>query len=192
MSQTETQRYSLPAIVLHWIIAALIVANILLVWTVDSLPKSWERPTINLHKSFGITVLGLAILRVLWRIGHKPPPLPAYAPWERRSANAVHWALYTLIFLMPISGWLHDSAFKDAAKFPLNLYGVIPWFRIGLVQNQPPATKEFLHGLFGLLHTSLAYVIYAMVAVHLAGALKHQFWDKMPELQRMLPGGGTK
>jgi cytochrome b561 len=187
VSQTVSQRYSLPAIVIHWIVAALVLTNIALALSVDSLPESWQRPDIDLHKSFGITVLGLAVLRLLWRLSHKPPPLPPYAPWERLAAHAAHWTLYALIFLMPISGWLHDSAFKDAAKHPLVLYGVIPWFRIGLVQNQDPATKEYLHGLFGQIHTSLAYVIYAMVAVHVAGALKHQFLDKQPELQRMLP-----
>ena len=187
MSQTATQRYSLPAIALHWAIAALIIANILLVWTVDYFPKDWERPTIDLHKSFGITVLGLAAMRLLWRISHKPPALPPYSAWERLAAHAVHWGLYALIFLMPLTGWLHDSAWKDAASHPLKLYGVIPWFRIGLVQSQDPATKEYLHDLFGQIHTSLAYVIIAMVGVHVAGALKHQLLDKTPELQRMLP-----
>jgi cytochrome b561 len=188
VSQTVSQRYTGPAIVLHWTVSVLIFINIALALSVDSLPDAWQRPDINLHKSIGITVLGLAIMRLLWRVSHRPPALPPdYAPWEKTAAHAAHWILYGLIFLMPISGWLHDSAFKDAAQHPLVLFGVIPWFRIGLVQNQDPATKEFLHGLFGQIHTSLAYVIYAMVGVHIAGALKHQFLDKQPELQRMLP-----
>ncbi len=188
MSQTVSQRYTGPAIVLHWTVSVLIFINIALALSVDSLPDAWQRPDINLHKSIGITVLGLAIMRLLWRVSHRPPALPPnYAPWEKTAAHAAHWILYGLIFLMPISGWLHDSAFKDAAQHPLVLFGVIPWFRIGLVQNQDPATKAFLHGLFGQIHTSLAYVIYAMVGVHIAGALKHQFLDKQPELQRMLP-----
>jgi cytochrome b561 len=186
MSLTVRQRYSGPAIVLHWIIAVLIVANILIVWTVDSLPKGAERPMIDLHKSFGLTVLGLAVLRIIWRFVRTPPPLPAgYAPWEKRASHYTHWILYGLIFLMPLSGWAHDSAWKDAASHPLNLYWVIPFFRIGFIQGMDPATKETLHSAFDQIHTSLAYVLYAMVAVHLVGALKHQFIDKEPELQRM-------
>jgi cytochrome b561 len=71
----------------------------------------------------------------------------------------------------------------------MKLFWVVPWFRIGAVQDLDPATKETLHGLFGQIHTSLSYVIYAMVAVHIAGALKHQFLDREPELQRMMPRG---
>jgi len=186
MSLTVRQRYSGPAIVLHWIIAALIVANIAIAWSVDSLPKSAERPLIDLHKSFGLTVLGLAILRILWRFARTPPPLPeGYKPWEKKASHITHWILYALIFLMPLSGWAHDSAWKGAPEHPLNLYWVIPFFRIGWIQNIDPATKETLHNLFGQLHTSLAYVIVAMVVVHIAGAFKHQFIDKEPELQRM-------
>jgi cytochrome b561 len=189
---TISSRYTGPAILLHWLVAAGIGANILLIWATwamsDNSPN--VRPIIDLHKSIGITVLGLAIMRLLWRATHTPPAFPAgYAPWERKAAHAAHWILYALIFAMPLSGWLHDSAWKNAAAHPMKLFWVVPWFRIGAVQDLDPATKETLHGLFGQIHTSLSYVIYAMVAVHIAGALKHQFLDREPELQRMMPGG---
>ncbi len=90
---------------------------------------------------------------------------------------------------MPLTGWIHDSAWKGAAAHPLNLFGIIPWFRLGPIASQDPQTKEYIHSLFSQIHTSLAYVLYAMVLVHVAGALKHQFLDREPELQRMLPGG---
>jgi cytochrome b561 len=186
---THTGRYTQLAIIFHWLVAAFIIVNVLLMWVVDSLPDADQRPVINLHKSIGITVLGLAIMRLLWRFANPPPAMPAsYAPWERRAAHSAHWILYGLIFLLPLTGWIHDSAWKGAPQHPLNLYGVVPWFRIGFIQNQDPATKEQIHALFSQLHTSLAYVLYAMVAVHVAGALKHQFLDREPELQRMLPG----
>jgi cytochrome b561 len=188
---TLSSRYTGPAIALHWLVAAGISANILLIWVTWALSDDNPsvRPIIDMHKSIGITVLGLAIMRLLWRATHTPPAFPAgYVPWERRAAHAAHWILYGLIFAMPLSGWLHDSAWKDAAGHPLKLFWVIPWFRIGAVQNLDPATKETLHGLFGQIHTSLSYVLYAMFAVHVAGALKHQFFDKAPELQRMWPG----
>jgi cytochrome b561 len=187
VSATVSQRYSRPAIILHWMVSVLIFTNIALALSADWLPEAWQRPDINLHKSIGITVLGLAIMRLLWRLGHKPPPLLPSRPWERHAAHAAHFVLYLLIFLMPLSGWLHDSAWEKAAQHPLWLYGVIPWFRIGLVQGYDLNTQKYLHGLFGQIHTSLAYVIYDMVAVHVAGALKHQFVDREPEIQRMLP-----
>jgi len=187
---THNGRYTKLAIVFHWLVAAFIIVNVVLVWVVDSLPDADQRPVINLHKSIGITVLGLAIMRLLWRLANPPPAMPAtYAPWERRAAHGAHWVLYALIFLLPLTGWIHDSAWKGAPQHPLNLYGVVPWFRIGFIQDQDPATKEQIHALFSQIHTSLAYVLYAMVAVHVAGALKHQFLDREPELQRMLPGG---
>lgn len=186
VSLTIPARYNSAAIALHWVVAALIFINIALALSVDSLPDTWQRPDINLHKSIGITVLGLAILRLLWRLTHRPPAIPRdYARWERHLAHAVHAALYLMIFLMPISGWLHDSAWKNADKNPLVLFGVIPWFRIGAVMHYDPATRDHLHALFGQIHTAFAYVIYALVALHVAGALKHQFLDRQRELQRM-------
>jgi cytochrome b561 len=184
----QIARYTRLAMLFHWLVALLIAINVTLVLTVDYLPDTFERPMIDLHKSIGLTVLGLAIMRLLWRFANPPPALPlSYAPWERKLAHAAHIALYLLIFLMPITGWIHDSAWKDAPTHPLNLYGVIPWFRIGIITHQDPATKEQIHALFSAIHASLAYVLYAMVAVHVVGALKHQFVDKEPEVQRMWP-----
>ena len=184
------RRYSHTAMVLHWTIAALIVVNITLVYVVDHLPGDYVRPVIDTHKSIGITVLGLAILRLLWRYAHRPPPLPpSYRPWERISAGAVHIALYVLIFAIPISGWMHDSAFKEAALYPMRLFGLVPWPRISLIADVEPQTKEFLHNLFGAVHRWLGYGLFGLFALHVVGALKHQFWDREPELQRIVPWG---
>ena len=181
-------RYTRTAIALHWLIAVGIIVNVALALSADSLPDDWVRPVIDTHKSIGITVLGLAILRVLWRATHRPPPLPENFPaWERRSAHIAHWCLYALIFAMPLSGWLHDSAWKAAATHPMSLFHVIPWFRIGFIMDQPPALKEHLHDLFGLIHTSLAYVLYVLLGLHIAGALKHEWIDRKSVIRRMLP-----
>ncbi len=186
----NTGRYTRLAMLFHWLIALGIVVNISLVWLVDEMPKSAERPMINTHKSIGLTVLGLAIMRVLWRWANPPPAFPkAYKRWERVSAHSAHIALYVLIFAIPLTGWIHDSAWKGAPGNPLVLFGVIPWFRIGAIVHQDPATKEYIHGLFAQIHASLAYVLIALFVVHVAGALKHQYLDHEAELQRMLPGG---
>ncbi len=185
-STPAIDRYSRTAVVLHWLIAVLIVANVALGLSADSLPDDWVRPVIDAHKSTGITVLGLVLLRILWRIGHRPPPLPRrYPRWERIGAHAAHGVLYALMLLLPLSGWLHDSAWKDAATHPMTLYGLVPWPRIGFVERIEPATKESLHDLFGSFHTAFGYVLYGLLALHVAGALKHQWLDREPELQRM-------
>ncbi len=182
-------RYTRLAMAFHWLVALGIAANFLIIWTVDSLPKSAERPMINLHKSIGLTVLGLAIMRLLWRYANPPPPMPAhYRAWERALAHAAHYSLYGLIFLMPLTGWIHDSAWKQAATNPLYLYGVIPWFRIGFIKDADPATKERIHSVFSQAHGVLGWVLLALVALHVTGALKHQLLDRQRELQRMLPG----
>jgi len=179
-------RYTLTAIVLHWVIAALIVVNLLLGVMADTLPDAWLRPTIDLHKSFGLTVLGLVLVRILWRLSHPAPPLPSgYRRLERVGAHVVHVLLYGLILLLPISGWLHDSAFKDAAAHPLRVFWIIPWFRVAAIQNLPSAPKEVLHSEFFALHVWSAYALCALVVLHVVGALKHQFIDRHAELQRM-------
>ncbi len=179
-------RYTRIAIVLHWVIAAMITVAVVLGLSADSLPEDWIRPAIDLHKSFGLTVLGLVLARILWRLSHPAPPLPgAYKRLERSAAHAVHFLLYGLMLLLPVSGWLHDSAFKDAAALPLNLFWTIPWFRIASIQNIPPEPKEVLHGQLFALHVWSSYALYALVALHVLGALKHQFIDRHAELQRM-------
>lgn len=187
-SSTGLARYTKTAIALHWLIALLIIGNVVLALSVDAFPKDFERPIINLHKSIGITVLGLAIMRLLWRFAHQPPELPgSYKPWERKAAHAAHWLLYLVIFALPLSGWAHDSAWKGAAENPMSLFNLIPFPRISLIMDLDADTKEYLHDLFFVIHSSFAYVLYALFALHVGGALKHQFMDKEPELERMLP-----
>ncbi|NKF22987.1 cytochrome b [Solimonas marina] len=183
----QTPRYTRTAVTLHWLIALLMIVNVVLGLAAESLPDSWVRTTIDTHKSIGITVLGLALLRLLWRFSHRPPALPAaYPSWERRLSGVVHVLLYVLIFALPLSGWMHDSAWEGAATHPMALFGIVPWPRIGWIQNvADPATKESLHTLFGHWHVWFGYALYAAFALHLLGALKHQFVDRHAELQRM-------
>jgi cytochrome b561 len=181
-------RYTATAIVLHWVIALFMIVNVALALSVDHLPDNAVRPVIDLHKSIGITVLGLALLRVLWRLSHTPPPLDGRSPlWERRLAHAAHFLLYGLMLALPLSGWLHDSAWKLADAHPLELFGLIPFPRLHVVTALDPSLKEHLHGVFGRWHSWFADALYVLVALHLGGALKHQLFDGTPELQRMWP-----
>jgi cytochrome b561 len=183
---TPADTYTRTAILLHWLIAILIGANIILAIGSGYVPDSYVRPMIDLHKSIGITVLLLFFARLAWRLTHKPPAFPAdYKPWEAKAAHAAHVALYILIIAMPVTGWIHDSAWSAAASHPMKLYWFIPWFRLGFITGLDPATKDHVHHLFGDIHTYLSYALYAVLAAHIAGALKHQFIDKQRELQRM-------
>ncbi len=182
---TLPDRYTTPAIVFHWLIAALIAVNVAMIWLIDSFPESWARPTINLHKSIGLTVLGLALMRVLWRATHTPPAeLPA-PKWQHAVANLTHLALYAIIIGLPLTGYMHDSAFKAAAEHPLMLFGLIEVPRIGWIESIAQPDKEVLHKTFFAWHSAFATALYALFVLHVAGALKHQWLDKQRELQRM-------
>jgi cytochrome b561 len=179
-------RYSRVAVVLHWVIAAFMVANVALALSADHVPDDWVRGLIDTHKSIGITVLGLALLRLLWRATHRPPALPPGHPrWQRVAAHLAHGLLYLLMIALPVSGWLHDSAWKDAATHPMHWFGLFEWPRIGAIMTLPPDIRETLHTRFGGLHTALSYLLYALLALHILGALKRQWIDREAELQRM-------
>lgn len=183
------RKYTGVAMALHWLVAAGILVNIALAWIWPHLADDQVRPAIDLHKSLGITVLGLAIMRLLWRLTHRPPPLPSgYRRWEVAASHFTHWLLYALIFAMPLSGWIMDSAWKDAATHPMYLFGLVEWPRIGAILRLDPALREQFHTVFGAAHMWLSYAVYALVGLHIAGALKHEWIDRERELRRMLPG----
>ncbi len=178
-------RYTRTAVVLHWLVALLIAVNVALGLLADGLPDDWIRPVIDTHKSIGITILGLVLMRLLWRFAHPPPPLPAgYPRRERVAAKFAHGLLYVLMLALPLSGWMHDSAWKDAATHPMPFFGLFEWPRIAAIGRIEPAAKEVLHTQLGSLHTLLGYVLYGVFALHVAGALKHQLAGER-ELQRM-------
>lgn len=178
--------YTRPAMVLHWLMAALMLLNVALGLSIDAIPDAWVRPVIDTHKSFGLTVLGLLVLRVTWRIGHRPPPLPAsFAPWERVLSQVAHLGLYALLLALPLSGWMHDSAWKDAASHPLKVFYVIPVPRFDYFMHMDPVSKEAMHKLLFAVHRNLAYALDVLVLLHVAGALKHEWIDKESVLSRM-------
>jgi cytochrome b561 len=188
----KTQRYTGVAMALHWAIAFLIIFAVGLNWAWDggAIPDEKVRYAINWHKSIGILVLGLAIMRLLWRITHRPPALPtSFQKWEIRLSSLTHILLYAVMFAMPLSGWIMDSAWKDAATNPMPLFGSgLIWPRIGFIMDMDPASKEAIHDAFGAMHGLAAKLLYLLFALHVGGALKHQWLDRQPELQRMWPG----
>lgn len=183
-----TDRYTTPAIIAHWLIAVLMIGNLLLGLLAEKLPDENIRFAIDTHKSIGISVLGLVLLRILWRLGHKPPPFSAgMALWERAAAHAAHFGLYIFMLWMPLTGWMHDSAWKAAPEIPMRLFNLFEFPRIGWIMGLPDDRKEWLHGLFGEMHEIGGYLLIALILLHLAGALKHQFIDREAEFRRMWP-----
>jgi cytochrome b561 len=182
-----SSRYSRVAVILHWLMAALMLINIALALSVDYLPDERIRLVIDTHKSIGITMLGLFLMRVLWRISHKPPAWPAglLSVWEGRLAHAVHLGLYAVLLGLPLSGWLHDSAWKAADTHPMTLFGLVPWPRISAIMTLDPVFKEELHEVFGEAHELMANAFYLLFALHVLGALKHQWLDRRDVLSRM-------
>ncbi|MFA5968743.1 MAG: cytochrome b [Sphingomonas sp.] len=182
----NARRYSMVAIWLHWLVAIGIIGNIALAWIWPAVADDQVRPLINAHKSIGITVLGLAILRLLWRFTHTPPALPGkYQRWEVRASHFTHLALYFLIFALPLTGWIMNSAWKEAPTHPMFYFGLFRWPSFLGVATLDPVTRETVHSIFGEAHEIAAKIVYVLLSLHVLGALKHQFLDGTRELQRM-------
>jgi len=174
-----SERYTPAAIALHWIVALLILANLALgLYTVDLPLSPAKLRNFSYHKWIGVTVFMLAAARLLWRLGHAPPALPAaMPPWERRTAAFTHALLYFLFFAAPLTGWL----FSSAAGFQTVYLGVVP---IPDLLSKDKALADALK----LAHKSINYTLAAVIVLHAAAALKHHFIDKDDVLRRMLPG----
>jgi cytochrome b561 len=171
-------RYGAPAIALHWIAAALILFNLGFGLYLVDLPLSPQKLRyFSYHKWVGITVLLLSAARLLWRLGHPAPALPAgMRPWEVRLAHASHILLYVLFFASPLSGWL----FSSASGFQTVYLGVFP------IPDLLPKNKE-LAEILKITHHWINYMLAAVIALHAAAALKHHYIDRDDVLVRMLP-----
>lgn len=186
MYDNPAPRYTRVAIILHWLVAALVITNVVLAWTFGHVPDAIAQPVTDTHKSIGIITLGLVVMRILWRIGHRPPDFPKTMPRrELLLVRTTHLALYFMIVAMPLSGWIYDSAWKDAPSNPIHFFGLFDMPRITWIANMPDIPKEKVDVIFGKVHVWLSYLLYFLFTLHVAGALKRQFRNREPELQRM-------
>ncbi|TSB05247.1 cytochrome b [Sphingorhabdus contaminans] len=172
-------KYSKTAIALHWIIAILIVANVALASMAEDLPRAARAAYMDPHKAIGISILALSVFRLFWRIGHKPPPLPEkLTGWQSTLGKAVHALFYFLIIAVPVTGWLMVSASPGAP--PVDFFGL---FTVDL----PVSDSKALSGVGHEGHEILTKPLVILIFLHILAALKHQFIDRLPFLQRMFP-----
>ncbi len=177
-SSATPRRYTGVAIALHWLLALMILVAFGVGLYMSDLPLSPTRIKLfNWHKWAGITILALSVLRLLWRLTHRPPAdLPA-PRWQQRLAHATHGALYALFFLVPLAGW----AYSSAAGFPIVWFGVLP-----LPDFVSP--DKALAEVMKERHEMLAWLLIGLAALHVAAALKHHLVDRDGLLDRMRPG----
>ena len=172
-------RYTNVAVTLHWLIAALVVAQLVLGWWMIEIPKQpvgvrafW----FNLHKSIGMTIALLVLVRVAWRARHPAPPLPAGVPiWQQRAAAISHALLYACLLGMPLAGFLGSTY----SGYPIRYFGItLPTWGY---KSDP------LKAFFSAVHLGFAWVFMTLIAMHTAAALKHLLLDRDAVFWRMWP-----
>ncbi|RSY86962.1 cytochrome b [Sphingomonas koreensis] len=176
MTDSALVRYSRGAILLHWLIAALLIFNLAYGFLHDSLPRDWR--IMPIHKAIGITVLVLTLARIGWRLTHPAPSLPAHmAGWERIAAHVSHFLLYAFMLAIPLSGWAMAS---DPNPRPLTWFGLfdIPYLPVS------EAMSEFGHEA----HEILGYAALVLLLVHVGAAFRHHFLIRDEVMARMTPG----
>jgi cytochrome b561 len=178
-------RYGAVAIGFHWLLALMIFGSLGVGLYMSDLPFSPMRLKLyNWHKWAGVTILLLSALRLLWRLWHRPPALPAQVltampAWQRHAHSVTHAALYLLFFAVPLTGW----AYSSAAGFQVVWFGVLP------LPDWVSVNKELADAVLKPLHAACAFSLGALVLLHIAATLKHQLIDHDGLLWRMWPTG---
>ena len=172
-------KYSKVAIALHWILAALIISNFVLASMAEDVARELRGAYMNPHKAIGISILLFSVFRLYWRMGHKPPPLPdAISGWQARLGKFAHALFYFLIIAVPLSGWIMASAHPQAP--PVSFFGLFDF-------SLPIGKNEGLAGFSHETHEILTKPLAILIILHILAALKHQFADRLPFIQRMFP-----
>lgn len=182
-TRSSRRRYTGTAIALHWLMAALILVTFCVGLYMHGLHLSpLKIKLFSWHKWAGVTVFLLLVLRLVWRLGHRPPDLPASIPvWQRQMAHVGHGLLYLLMIAVPLSGWLMSSA----KGFQTVYFGVLP------IPDLLAKNKELGDRLQDV-HEWLNYAMLALVAGHAAAALRHHLVDRDDVLMRMAPWLGRR
>jgi cytochrome b561 len=175
--------YTRVAIALHWIIALAIVLQILGGWRMEDLEGPAKFEAFQMHKSMGLTILILSLMRLTWRIMNPPPPLPdTMKGWEVAVAKLTHWGFYVLMIGIPVGGWviISTSPYSIATEW----WGLFEWPKLPL--GELPFRKA-LNEAAKAGHSAGAWAVIGLLALHVGGALKHMFIDDDDVMARMLP-----
>ncbi|NBB15949.1 cytochrome b [Caulobacter sp. SLTY] len=187
---TDARRYSAVAMTLHWLIAAMLIANVGLGWVGGDMEGGEQKiQLMQLHKTMGISILLLSLARLAWRLTHRPPVMNSHLKaWEKALAHIVHWGFYVVMIGLPLSGWAMTSASPVIKIYPISFWGLFDWPAIGFISDLPRDQAKSIGQAFGLGHDVLAKaLVYVLFPLHVLGALKHQFLDKDGELGRIIP-----
>jgi cytochrome b561 len=169
-------RYTRTAIALHWLIAILVVGQIAWGWWMQGIAKQPVGPRVdafNLHKSVGMTILLLMMLRLAWRTRHPPPPVPAMPSWQAWLAQTTHVLLYAALLIQPLVGYLGS----EVSGYPVRFFGI-------LLPSWAGKNVELKDAL-SVAHLATSWAIVALFAIHVAGALKHALIERDGLLARM-------
>jgi cytochrome b561 len=178
VSTLRPTSYTKVAVAMHWLIAFLIFLNVGLGFFMETFPKSAPGHDVVLfyHASIGSLVFMAAVFRLFWRSTHRPPALPAHIPsWQQKTAHTLHWVLYSLMFLVPLTGYLH----RMAGGHPVSFFG-IGFLPVIIGKDEP------LRLLTDTLHVALVWTLCILVVGHVGAALKHRLFDRDGVIQRML------
>lgn len=175
--------YTRTAIVLHWLIALLLLSQFGFGWLLDDIPRNTPARGywINLHKTSGVLIGLLIVLRIGWRLRHAPPPAPWMPTWQRRAAHASHLAMYACMVLMPLSGYLASNFSKHGIKL-FNVVRLAPW----------GSDDKLLYAVFNQTHKVTAVLFAALIAIHLLAVVKHVLVDRDHLLARMWRRAGVR
>lgn len=171
-------RYSTISLILHWVIALAVVAQVALIMAHDATEGPLSREFVQTHKAVGLTILVLTLGRIGWRLANPLIALPVEMPkWERILSRGTQFLFYTVLLVMPLSGWLASSA----GGREINWFGLFQWPLLPIGGGREAA------GRFMDVHEAVAYLLFLLIFLHVAGALKHQFINRDNVLHRMIP-----
>ncbi|WCR58046.1 cytochrome b [Wolbachia endosymbiont of Ctenocephalides felis wCfeJ] len=172
----ESNKYSLGLRIIHWVMAVFIIGMLCSGFYMKSLPMSSEIKfnIYAIHKAFGVTILGLIIVRIFFRVFTYVPSLPAtLSRFEINASKTVHFGLYALMILMPLSGYIMSSASGREIKY---------LFHIPLLISRNKEVANIANGT----HSMLAYFMVFFIVLHILAALKHTFIDKQNIFKRII------
>lgn len=179
-NSTLGPRYARGSIVLHWLIALLLAGNFIGAWVAEDLPKPEKMELMGYHKAFGLTILALTVLRIIWRLTHKAPPLvDTLKAWEVALSKVTHAGFYFLMLAIPLAGWAMVSGFSQGA--PTSVFGLFD------APALPVSFDKETVGLYHELHEVFANLMIALFVLHVGAVIKHVHIDKDGTLRRIVP-----